>query len=297
MAAHWLVARRRAADLPWAIYDAHNAEHILQARAAAVERGRAVRWPAALYAHTQARKLRCYERIVRLACDLTLAVSAPDRDALVALAPEKPVAIVPNGVDAASYRPIPLRAATEVAAGPRLLFFGTLDYRPNVDAARWLVREIWPAICQSFPHAELAIVGARPTAAVRALSRRAGVVVHGDVPDVRPHLAVADIVVVPLRFGAGSRLKVLEALAAGRPVVSTPLGCEGLAVRDGCHVLLAADAPGFVAALDRLCRGERLRAALARAGRQLVEERYDWSRITPQLLALYAQRSRAAASS
>lgn len=297
MAAHWLVARRRIAARPWAVYDAHNAEHVLQARAAAVERRTLARWPAALYSYLQAAKLRRYERVVRLACDLTLAVGEPDRAALAALAPDVPVELLPNGVDVASYAPAPLRPQAEVAAAPRLLFFGTLDYRPNVDAARWLVTEIWPPIRAALPGARCTIVGARPTPAVAALGRRPGVMVLGDVPDVRPHLAQADVVVVPLRFGSGSRLKVLEALAAGRPVISTPLGCEGLAVRDGRHVLLAEDTAAFVVTIRHLCQNERLRQALASAGRKLVEERYDWAQITPRLLALYAQRSRAAVAS
>ncbi|MBI4504041.1 MAG: glycosyltransferase, partial [Chloroflexi bacterium] len=172
MAAHWLVARRRLAAWPWAVYDAHNAEHVLQARAAAVERGTPTRWPAAVYSHLQARKLRRYERVVRLACDLTLAVGEPDRAVLAALAPEAPVELLPNGVDVASYHPAALRAQGDVGAAPRLLFFGTLDYRPNVDAARWLVQEIWPPVRAAFPGARCTIVGARPTNAVYALGRR-----------------------------------------------------------------------------------------------------------------------------
>jgi glycosyltransferase involved in cell wall biosynthesis len=168
---------------------------------------------------------------------------------LSAHSPATPVAVVPNGVDVEHFRP-----ATADVALRSLVFNGLLDYRPNLDAAHHLVDEIWPLVLARCPDARLEIVGRGHPADIRRLSRP-GVVVTGEVEDVRPHLARAAVVGVPIRMGGGTRLKVVEGLAMGKAMVSTSLGCEGIAVDDGEHLRIADGAQAFA---DRDIAAERL---------------------------------------
>jgi glycosyltransferase involved in cell wall biosynthesis len=192
-----------------------------------------------------------------------------------------PVGVVPNGVDLDYFRP------REGDGEPdTVVFNGVLDYRPNVDAAQHLVDEIWPLVRRHRPQARLLIVG-RGDAAERERLRRPGVELTGEVPDVRPYLAGAAVVIVPIRMGGGTRLKVVEALSMGRPMVSTPLGCEGVNVRAGAHLLVAEGAEPFAAAVVRLLEDRRLAGELGRAGRTRMEEEYSWDLAGDRLEGLY----------
>jgi glycosyltransferase involved in cell wall biosynthesis len=162
-----------------------------------------------------------------------------------------------------------------------------MDYRPNVDGVRWFVDEVLPRIRSQEPSFELAVVGRNPAAAVTALGARDGVSVIGAVPDPVPYLHGAAVAVVPLRAGSGTRLKVLEALAAGTPVVSTPLGVEGLDVVAGRHVEVAEGAEGFAAAVLGLLHDPARRAGLATEGRRLAEESYGWPAAVEALLQVH----------
>jgi glycosyltransferase involved in cell wall biosynthesis len=164
---------------------------------------------------------------------------------------------------------------------------GTFTYRPNVDAALLLGREIFPLVRRAIPAARLLLVGHEPPDAVRALARERGVSLAGAVPDVRRAYERAAVAVAPLRAGGGTRLKILEAMALGRPVVSTRVGAEGLAVVDNEHLLLS-DTPGeFGSSVARLLGDRPLRARLAANARRLVEARYDWARPGDALLDVY----------
>jgi glycosyltransferase involved in cell wall biosynthesis len=214
--------------------------------------------------------------------DRAIVVSEPERDALRRSDPRLAVSIVENGVDAAALSPLPEPPVTDT-----LLFVGTFTYRPNVDAALLLGREIFPLVRRAFPAARLLLVGHEPPDAVRALGRELGVSLAGAVPDVRRAYERAAVAVAPLRAGGGTRLKILEAMALGRPVVSTRVGAEGLDVADGNDLLLA-DAPGdFAKAVARLLGDRPLRARLAANARRLVEARYDWARPGDALLDVY----------
>jgi sugar transferase (PEP-CTERM/EpsH1 system associated) len=198
-------------------------------------------------------------------------------------APATPVAVVPNGVDLEYFSPY--------GGAPQpltVVFNGVLDYRPNLDAARHLVDEIWPLVLQRRPGARLAIVGRGDRADAERL-HRPSVDVTGEVPDVRPHLARAAVVAVPIRMGGGTRLKVVEALAMGKPMVSTTLGCEGVDVRSGEHLLVADTATAFAEAVVRLFDDRAYAAALGSAGRARMEEQYSWDIGTARLEALYEQ--------
>jgi polysaccharide biosynthesis protein PslH len=166
------------------------------------------------------------------------------------------------------------------------VFNGVLNYRPNLDAALFLVQEVWPRVLARCPQARLSIVGRTGGADLRAL-RGPGIELAGEVPDVRPYLERAQAVTVPIRMGGGTRLKVVEALAMGKAMVSTSVGCEGIAVRDRVHLLIGDEADSFAEAILELFDQPALRATLGRAGRELAEAEYSWDRTGDQLLDLY----------
>jgi polysaccharide biosynthesis protein PslH len=202
-------------------------------------------------------------------------VAVSDRDAEQARRlTEARVEVVPNGVATDELRPAP-----ESGGPPTLLFSGTMNHPPNVEGILWFAREILPRI----PGARLLVVGRDPTEAVRRLTADPRIEVTGDVPDIAAYFAHATAVVVPLRSGSGTRPKVLEALAAGRAIVSTRLGAEGLEVNPGTHLLLEDDPARFAEAAGRLLGDAKLRARLTAAGRVLVEERYDWRALGTRL--------------
>jgi glycosyltransferase involved in cell wall biosynthesis len=214
--------------------------------------------------------------------DRVIAVSERERALLLAADPALWVAVVENGVDASALTPL-----AEEPSSRELLFVGNLAYRPNADAVRWLAEAILPRVRADLPEARLRVVGRGASRGLQRLAEAHGVAFEGEVSDVRPHYRRALLAVVPLRAGGGTRLKVLEAMALGRPVVSTAIGCEGLPARDGEHVLLADSPEAFAAAVIRLAGDEALRARLRAAARRLVEERFDWDVQARVLLRVY----------
>lgn len=285
-----LVARHRLPDYnPLLVLDEHNAEWVLQRRAALTDLRRPRRWPISLYSMIQQGRLRRFEARTMRTADLTLCVSTADAAALQPLAPSRPVVVAPNGVDLAYYSPegIPRER-------PRfdVIFSGTLDYRPNVDAARWLVEEIWPILKrEQDPRRDrplrLALLGRNPLQEITRLVINPGVTVTGSVADDRPYFAGATVYVLPMRYGGGSRLKLLNALAMGCAVVSTTAGAEGMDVRHEEHLLIA-DGPGeFAAAIGRLLDDPTLRARLGTAGQAFVRDHYDWAGIVKRVVAGY----------
>lgn len=159
------------------------------------------------------------------------------------------------------------------------MFTGALHTLPNRDGIVWFCSEIWPRIRAQVPEARLDIVGSRPPRNVASLDQLDGVAVHADVPAVPPFLGRARVAVVPLRIGSGSRLKVLEALAAGRPVVGTTIGVEGLEAVAGRHLLVEDEPEAFARAVVMLLTGDDQAQALARSGRELIDASYSWPQI------------------
>ncbi len=270
-----------------AIYDAHNAETLLQQRAARADARRPKRWPAALYSAIQTARLRRYEaRLCRSVAGVS-AVSEPDARFLRSLAPQTPLQVVTNGVDMALYQPDASFPPVFTGPGPHLVFTGKMDFRPNVDAALWFAEEVMPLLRQRGVHAHFWVVGRNPHARLKPLRSREDVTITGEVPDVRPYIVRADVYVVPLLAGGGTRFKILESLALAKPVVSTTLGADGIPVVDGEHLALA-DAPDAFArrVMELLSHREEARA-MGWRGRAFVAERFDWSVIAPKLEALF----------
>lgn len=287
--AGYLDTARGSAHPPALVLDQFNAEFVLQRRAFLADARRPRRWHAAGYSLAQWRKLARYERAVMRGCDGVLAVSEDDRRTLAGLAPRTPAAVVPNGVDAAHFSRAALGGQI-CFGGPTLVFSGTLDFRPNVDAVSWFAAAVWPHIRASRPDVRLVLVGKRPAPALLRLAADPAVVVVGEVSDARPYLAAASVYVVPMRIGGGVRLKLLEALALEAPVVSTAMGAEGIVgLRDGSHCLLADQPADFAQAVLRLLDDPALAARLGAAGRALVAAGYDWSAIVPRLELFYRQ--------
>ena len=289
MAAFGLRARAGLAAVqarpPRLVYDAHNAEWLLQDRAWRADLRRPPRgWVGAAYSLAQTAKIRRYEARLLAAADATVAVSRADAAALRPLAPGARFVVVPNGVDVEAY---PM--ADPSAEEPELcVFTGKMDFRPNVDAMTWFCESVWPRVRAGRPEARLAIVGRDPSPRVAALaSAEQGILVTGAVADVRPWIARAGLVVVPLRVGGGTRLKVLEAMAMGKALVATRLGVEGLDLRAGQELVLADEAAPMAEAILALGRDAARRAALGAAARDRAEADYRWSVLVPRIEALY----------
>jgi polysaccharide biosynthesis protein PslH len=190
-----------------------------------------------------------------------------------------PIDVVATGVDTDFFTPTP-----EAFVRPHhLAFVGSMDWMPNEDAVLFFCREVLPRVRQALPDVTLSIVGRSPTAAVKRLGQEAGVEVTGTVDDVRTHLGPAAATIVPLRVGGGTRLKIFEAMAAGKAVVSTTIGAEGLPTEHERHLLIADGADAFADAVLRVLRDPDLRRGLEREARALVTERYDWGAAASQL--------------
>lgn len=266
---------------PLAVYDAFNAEYLIQQRAFLTDARTPRTWPLAAYSLIQWRKLRRYESRLSHRFDGAFAVSREDAAILQRLNRALPVAVIPNGVDTDFFAP----AAPRPESSPYVLFTGTLDYRANIDAVVWFAREALPRAQMTHPSLRFVVVGRNPVAAVRELAALPGVEVVADVADVRPWFAGAAAYVVPMRIGGGVRLKVLEALATGRAVVATSMGLEGIdGLVPGVHALVA-DAPArFAAHVTTLLDDQNQARRLGEAGRALVVERYDWRSIVPRMV-------------
>lgn len=205
-------------------------------------------------------------------------VCSPDDDALLkALYPHVRSRIIINGADTDFFTPDQRHPAAE----PTIMFMGTMSYYPNIDAVRYFFDEMYALLQQRVPNVRVLIVGQNPTAEVRALSERyPNVVVTGRVPDVRPYLAQAHVLIVPLRLGGGTRLKIVEAMAAGVPVVSTSVGAQGLLDVANEGALALADTPEtFVEAVVRLLQMPDKAAEMAQKARRIAEERYSWRKL------------------
>ncbi len=275
-----LAARERMGSVR-AIYNWHNIESEAMSRRSATTPSRARRW----YVEYTAGKLAGLERDILHSAFGHIVCSDRERDQLRPIAPAARIAVIENGVDTSYFA----QCGEARATSRRIVFVGAMDYFPNSDAAIFFANRIWPHVRNRLDGAELTIAGKSPSAAVLGLGKLPGVTVTGTVPDIRPYYQGALAAVVPLRSGGGTRLKILEAMAAGVPVISTPLGAEGLEVADGENVLLvdSSDGEGWADRLVSLADSPARRAQLTAAGLRLVQSRYDWEMLGSRLLATY----------
>ena len=202
-----------------------------------------------------------------------IAVSDHDKQLMSAWVLDSRITVIPTGVELSQYT----MEASDRKPGPLVVFVGAMDWEPNVDAVEFFCRDIWPAVLAKVPEAKFRIVGRNP---VRRVQQYAGasIEVTGRVPAVIDHLREAAVVVVPLRIGGGTRLKIYEAMAAGKAVVSTSVGAEGLDVHNGEDIVLADEAPGFAEAVCRLLDDDEARKRLEQAAATLAAS-YDWSAV------------------
>ena len=248
--------------------DLHNIYSLLIRREASAS---SRTWPARRFLSREAALLERIEgRAVRCA-DVIFSVSEQEQ-AHFARIRGSAVHLVPNGVDCAKYAQLPTGRSS---APPAILFIGTMSWPANVQAARFLASVVLPEVQQRIPDATLTIVGRDPGPDVLRLARAPDVTVAGNVPDILPYLGNARLLAVPLESGGGTRLKILEAFAAGLPVVSTAIGSEGLGVADG-RELTIAEPPGFAQAVSALLLDPAAADAQAERARMLARDRYDW---------------------
>ncbi|KAB8141474.1 glycosyltransferase [Chloroflexia bacterium SDU3-3] len=261
-----------------AVCTAHNVAFLAQLRRARQERDMLLR----MRRFAGALSLWQYELRALRWCDLVLTLSEVDAAALRRWLPRLPVAYVPSGIDLGAWPPCfsPQREG-------EVLFVGNYAHPPNAEGALWLAREVWPLVRRACPAARLTLAGRAPSPAIQALAA-ADVRVPGTVDDLRPLYASASAVVAPIFWGSGVRIKLLEALACGVPVVTTALAAEGIALAHGESALFAETPEAFAAAIVRLLADPQLRAHIGAGGRAVAERDYDWAQIGRRLVGMYA---------
>lgn len=254
----------------------HYAE---MAESRAVGREKALDW-------IEARRLRTFEYAEMPRFQSVVVCSGDDaREARLQVAGAPiPIEIIVNGADTDYFQPF-----RTPDAHPTVLLLGTMHYYPNIDAVLHYVQTMHDALRAAIPDLRVLIVGHRPPPEVEALGNLPGITVTGSVPDIRPHLARSWVQLVPLRLGGGTRLKIVESMAAGLPVVSTSVGAQGLAVKDGVEMMLADDPADFVRKTVELLAESDLRETMARTARRFVEENYSWRSLGARFANLCAE--------
>jgi polysaccharide biosynthesis protein PslH len=256
-----------------AILRLHNVESALALRFA-----RTAAFPLNLYVRDQARRMRAFETRACRQADLCLAITQEDAGRIITLAPDASVAVSPAGVDLERYCPQPMSEEPGT-----IVFVGSLDWPPNADAIRWFRTKVWSRVAQEEPTARWIVVGKSPPADIMHWPEEdRNIRVTGFVDDVRSDLQRASVVIVPLRSGGGMRLKILEAMAAGKAVVSTPMGAEGISARNGEEIVLAGADRSFGVEVVRLLRQAPERKRIGKAARVFAEG-YGWGGIAADL--------------
>ena len=245
------------------VLDLHNVESVLHARCAQVEGG-AVGLAHRIFGEASAR----FEAEWLPRFGEVLAPSAEDARSVALLAPGARVRVYPNAIP---WTPVPPKTEEQM-----IVFSGNLEYHPNLSAVRFFAREIWPTLRERWPHLVWRLVGKAPQSVEKLVPVDPRIQLSGPVEDAVAELARAQVAVVPLLAGSGTRFKILEAWAAALPVVSTSIGAEGLPARDGEHLLLADTAAAFADAVSRLLTCKNLRVSVGNSGRLLLEKEFTW---------------------
>jgi glycosyltransferase involved in cell wall biosynthesis len=236
-----------------------------------------------VYLREQWRKMQTFERDACRRFDAVVAVSPEDRAVMQRDYGIENVYDIPTGVDIEFFRP----SGAAVAEDHSLVFTGSMDWLPNEDAIRYFTERIMPLVKQALPGAKLTVVGRNPSPGLIALSKSdTSIVVTGRVDDVRPYMERAAAYVVPLRIGGGTRLKIFEAMAMGKPVISTSIGAEGLPVRDGVELLLADTAEAFAGSVVAVLSDRALATRLGEQAAAEVRRRFGWARVAEAFAAI-----------
>jgi polysaccharide biosynthesis protein PslH len=267
--------------LPALLVDSHNIDYDL-ARQYARDGSSLVR---RLYASANWRKLRREELETYRDADGVYLCSAADERRLLDEVPGALTTVIPNAADVEYYQPRPTDPPSD---GHTVVFFGLLSYVPNIDGVIHFIRDIWPHIAEAHPEARCKIIGGRPPPSLLALAGPR-IELTGFVSDLRPHLAAAAAVVVPLRLGGGTRLKIVEAMAMGKAIVSTTLGAEGIEAVPWRDILIEDEPAAFADAVSRLLAEPSLAARIGQSARQLAVDRYAWSGAAQALEGFYRQ--------
>lgn len=286
---------------PLVVCDWHNIESELMQRYSEREPS----LPRRIYAQKTARQLRALEQQATHDFDAHVVVSERDRERLLQLNPACSISVIENGVDSTHYSDQAVEAAHATwlnehdrggsnGSQPsrrqnRIVFVGSMDYHANIDGVVEFAREVWPTLHARHTQLVFTIVGRDPADEVRQLASLPGIEVTGTVADVRPYYREAVAAIVPLRVGGGSRLKILEAMAAGVPVVSTTLGAEGLNVSHERDILIADTNEELGEAVATVMESEAMVRQLCEGGRALVSSRYDWLRVGEELFRIYEE--------
>lgn len=252
------------------VFFEHNVEYMIWRRLCRNETNPVRR---AILAVEWRKMRRCEIRACRAAA-LTVAVSEEDRDLLAKDVGEARIEAIPTGVDIDYFKP----GLFEERRPRELVFTGSMDWHPNEDAMLWFIDAILPRVREEMPDVDVTVVGRNPTDRLKKEAAAAGVNVTGTVPDVRPYINRAAVYVVPLRVGGGTRLKIYEALAMGKAIVSTTIGAEGLPLEEGVHILRADEPEAFARHTVELLRDEDRQRRLGEAGRALMEQ-FAWPEV------------------
>jgi glycosyltransferase involved in cell wall biosynthesis len=272
-----------APDLPHLLIH-HNIESELLLRRSRNLKGIFARAFVGLQAH----KLRRFEKRACRYFDHQTTVSERDRETLERISAGTAVTVIPNGVDTDYFCPAEIQTEEN-----RLIFIGGLTWFPNLDAMLYLIRDMWHLIRRKVPEVSMDLIGRMPPPEILDFSSaNPSFKVHGFVDDVRHILSRAAVYVVPIRVGGGTRLKILDAMAMGKAIVSTSIGCEGIEVTDGKDILIADTPEDFAERTAELLRNSGLREQLGRNARQTAESIYSWKKIAPMLERLYEELAR-----
>lgn len=277
--AYYAVRAKEKFGLPIFLRE-HNFETAIWERFSETTRNPILKW----YGRIQLEKMRRYEPQMAEKFDCCLMVTKQDEAKLRGASSRVKTAVVPAGVDVSHFEP----GTNEFEEPNSILFLGSLDWLPNQDGFWWFYDSIFPRVVAKVPSARLLVVGKNPPSKLRRLSGP-NLSVVGPVDDVRPYMRRSQVCVVPLRIGSGIRIKILEMFAMKKAIVTTSVGCEGIEVQNGRHLLVVDTEEAFAEATYRLLCDPDLRKSLGEAGRTLVCEHYRWERVVQELVSVYEE--------
>jgi len=259
------------------LLDQHNVETVILQRFADTQSWKPLQW----FARMEHRKMSRYEPKMCQRFDAIWVTTEVDRELIEPwLLPQQYIEVLPIGVDTDYFQPDGCKKDPYT-----LISVGTLSWPPNADGILWFYNEVYLSIKKQIPNIQFVVVGANPPSAIRQLAEDPSVQITGWVDDVRSYMARSTAMIVPLRGGSGMRVKILNALAMGLPVVSTSVGCEGINVTPGSDILIADDTDTFIQQIVTLLRNRRLQRDLSKNGIMLIRERYSWNAIYGQIEA------------